>query len=145
MTIKTVEVQGSVGENFAIEVTCDDHKVIIDQPKNAGGSDLGPTPLQLVLASLAGCFGTIGKFVAHQQKIELRGMKISIQADYDPAGLLGRNADVRPGFQAIRLQADIDADLTQEQKEAFLKDVERRCPLADNLINDTRIYTEVIN
>src|SRR5690606_13451728 len=76
---------------------------------------------------LGGCFGTIGRFVAHQRRIELRGMRFEIEADYDPDGLLGRNPEVRPGFQEIRMRVDIDADLTEAQKQEFLEEVERRC------------------
>lgn len=33
------------------------HRVVVDQPKDAGGDDLGPTPTELFVASLAGCVG----------------------------------------------------------------------------------------
>src|SRR5690606_40777697 len=69
-----------------------------------------PTPLEAILAAVAGCFGTIGRFIAHQQKIELRGMQFEIEADYDPAGLLGRDPSVRPGFQELRVKVDIRSE-----------------------------------
>lgn len=144
MGLKTIEVQGRLGEGFAVEVECGAHQVVMDQPKSAFGNDAGPTPLEMILAALAGCFGTIGRFLAHQRKIELRSMHFAIQADYDPNGLLGRDANVRPGFQALRLQVEIDADLSHEQKQAFLQEVERRCPLADNLLHGTQLHSELV-
>lgn len=141
--MKTISVQGSMGNGFAIEMACSGHQVQIDQPRAAFGTDTGPSPLELVLAALGGCFGTIGRFLAHQRKIELRGMRFEIEADYDPAGLLGRDASVRPGFEEVRLRVDIDADLSHEQKREFLEEVERRCPLADNLLHGTRLHSEL--
>lgn len=141
--MKTIKVNGSMGDGFAIEMNCGSHQVLIDQPRAAMGSDTGPSPLDLVLAALGGCFGTIGRFVAHQRKIELRGMRFEIEADYDPAGLLGRDASVRPGFADVRLRVEIDADLSHEQKLEFLQEVERRCPLADNLLHGTRLHSEL--
>ncbi len=141
--MKTISVQGSMGNGFAIEMACSGHQVLIDQPRAAFGTDTGPSPLELVLAALGGCFGTIGRFLAHQRKIELRGMRFEIEADYDPAGLLGRDASVRPGFEEVRLRVDIDADLSHEQKREFLEEVERRCPLADNLLHGTRLHSEL--
>lgn len=141
--MKTIKVNGSMGDGFAIEMNCGNHRVLIDQPRAAMGSDTGPSPLDLVLAALGGCFGTIGRFVAHQRKIELRGMRFEIEADYDPAGLLGRDASVRPGFADVRLRVEIDADLSHEQKLEFLQEVERRCPLADNLLHGTRLHSEL--
>lgn len=145
MSLKTIEVQGRLGEGFAVEVECGAHHVVMDQPRSAFGNDAGPTPLEMILAALAGCFGTIGRFLAHQRKIELRGMRFEIEADYDPDGLLGRNPEVRPGFQEIRMRVDIDADLTEAQKQEFLEEVERRCPLADNLLHGARLRSQLVD
>lgn len=73
MSLKTIGVQGTLGAGFAIEVQCANHQVVM-----AAGLDSGPTPLELILAAVAGCFGTIGRFLAHQRKIELRGMRFDI-------------------------------------------------------------------
>src|SRR5690554_3797347 len=130
MSLRTMRVQGQMEQGFAVTMQCGSHTLVMDQPRAAAGTDAGPTPLDVVLAALGGCFGTIGRFLAHQRKIDLRGMRFDIEADYDPDGLLGRNLDVRPGFQDIRLLVDIDADLTLDEKQAFLQEVEGRCPLA---------------
>ncbi|MFA5677069.1 MAG: OsmC family protein [Pseudomonas sp.] len=143
MSLRTMRVQGQMEQGFAVTMQCGSHTLVMDQPRAAAGTDAGPTPLDVVLAALGGCFGTIGRFLAHQRKIELRGMRFDIEADYDPNGLLGRNLDVRPGFQAIRLGVDIDADLTTEQKQEFLQEVERRCPLADNLLHGVQLHTQL--
>ncbi|MFZ3182766.1 MAG: OsmC family protein [Pseudomonas sp.] len=144
MSLKTISAKGELGAGFAIEVNCGAHRIIMDQPTHAAGQDSGPTPLELILAAVAGCFGTIGRLLAHQQKIELRGMRFDLQADYDPAGLLGRDPSVRPGFQALRVLVEIDADLSPEQKQAFLLEVERRCPLADNLTHGTQLHSQLV-
>lgn len=143
MGLKTIQVEGAMGAGFAVEVNCGSHRLVMDQPVAAFGQDAGPTPLLVLLGALAGCFGTIGRFLAHQRKIELRGMRFAIEADYDPAGLLGRDTAVRAGFEEIRLRVEIDADLGPEEKRAFLQEVERRCPLADNLLHGTRLVSEL--
>lgn len=143
MGIKSIRVKGQMAQGFAVSMQCGNHQLVMDQPRGAAGTDAGPTPLELILAALGGCFGTIGRFLAHQRKIELRGMRFDIEADYDPDGLLGRNPDVRPGFRGIRMWVDIDADLTAEQKRAFLQEVERRCPLADNLLHGVELQARV--
>lgn len=143
MTLKTVRVSGSLDHAFTVSIEAGNHLIRMDQPKTAAGQDLGPTPLQMILAAVAGCFGTIGRFIAHQRKFELRGMHFEIEGDYDPDGLLGRRDDVRPGFQAVRVKVDLDADLSREEKEAVLAEIERRCPLADNLIHGTRLESSL--
>ncbi|MCW3147919.1 OsmC family protein [Stutzerimonas stutzeri] len=144
MALKTISARGQMNAGMSIEVECGNHRLIMDQPKHAAGQDLGPTPLEAILAAVAGCFGTIGRFIAHQQKIELRGMQFEIEADYDPAGLLGRDPSVRPGFQELRVKVDIDADLSREAKQAMLEQIEQRCPVADNLAHGTRLVSELV-
>ncbi|VXC26247.1 Uncharacterized OsmC-related protein (fragment) [Pseudomonas sp. 8AS] len=51
--------------------------------------------------------------------------------------------DVRPGFQALRVKVEIDADLDPEQKQALLEEIERCCPLADNLLNGTQLHSRL--
>lgn len=144
MALKTITASGHMGSGMDVHIQCGGHELVFDQPKNAGGKGLGPTPLEGILGAVAGCFGTIGRFIAHQQKFELRGMQFQLEADYDPDGLLGRNPDVRPGFQALRVSVAIDADLSVEQKQAFLELIEQRCPLADNLLHGTRLVSRLV-
>ena len=141
MALKTISARGQMNAGMSIEVECGNHRLVMDQPRHAAGQDLGPTPLEAILAAIAGCFGTIGRFIAHQQKFELRGMRFEIEADYDPAGLLGRDPNVRPGFEELRVKVEIDADLTHEEKQALLELIEKRCPLADNLTHGTRLVS----
>lgn len=59
MAMKTISARGQMNAGMAIEVECGNHRLIMDQPRNAAGQDLGPTPLEAITAAVAGCFGTI--------------------------------------------------------------------------------------
>jgi uncharacterized OsmC-like protein len=129
-----------MGDAFVIETNVRGHKVVIDQPANAAGTDTGPTPLELVLVSLAGCIGTIGRIIAMQKRIALRGMEIRVEGELDTDGLLGKPIEGRIGFESISITVDVDADMTDEEKETFIHEVDRRCPVSENLLNDTPIH-----
>lgn len=141
MALKTLRATGHMAAGMTIEIMCGEHKIYMDQPKNAGGADLGPAPAELVLAAYAGCVGSIGRIIAFQEKITLRGMSFEVEADYDPDRLLGRKTSARAGFQEMRLKVKIDADLNDAAKQAFLDKIEERCPVGDNLINSTKLLT----
>ena len=49
----TVTVTHDVGDRFDIAIR--GHVVHVDQPESDGGSDTGPTPTELFVASLASC------------------------------------------------------------------------------------------
>ena len=108
---KTVRVEAQMDDSFRVQSDIRGHKVIIDQPTGGGGTDQGPTPLEYFLFSLAGCVATIGRIAAMQKKINLRHFSVSVEGDYDPAGLLGKPTENRSGFQVFRITAEIDADI----------------------------------
>lgn len=143
MAMKTLRATGHMGAGMTIEIMCGEHKVYMDQPKNAGGADLGPAPPELILAAYAGCVGSIGRIIAFQDKITLRGMKFEVEADYDTDRILGRETTARTGFQEVRLRVEIDADLDDAAKQEFLDRIEERCPILDNLVNETKVVTSL--
>lgn len=136
---KTITIAANLGQGFAIETIIDGTTLIIDQPVAAKGSGLGPSPLQYFLFSIGGCIGTVARIVAFQDKIALNGMRIQVEGDYNPAGLLGKASDDRVGFQHIRVSADIDAAISDADKAAFLDKVCNRCPIHDNISLTTEI------
>ncbi|MCJ8169048.1 OsmC family protein [Atopomonas sediminilitoris] len=140
---KQAVVTAVVQSGYRVEVNAREHRFVMDQPAQGGGQDEGPTPLEYVLGALAGCFATLGRIIAHQQKITLHGMSMRFVGDYDPAGLLGRDESVRPGFAQIRAEVDIDAELDQAGKQALLAAIERRCPLVDNLLHGTALDVQL--
>jgi uncharacterized OsmC-like protein len=143
MPQKMVTVESKLDEKFVITSDIRGHKVLIDQPANAGGGDTGPTPLELLFAALAGCIGSIGRIVAMQKRIELRGLDIKVEGPLDTDGLLGKSVDGRVGFEGITISVNVDADMSDEEKDAFLHEVDRRCPVSENLLNVTPVNIQL--
>lgn len=140
---KTLKATGSWQGGFRVDLQAGNHKLIIDQPQSGGGNDEGPNPLDVLLFSLGGCLGTIAAIVAKQERINLRGFEIEIEGDYDSDNLMGKTTEGRAGFTEIRVNVNIDADLTDEEKREFFHKVDSRCPTSDNLINKTNIQFNV--
>ena len=142
--LKKVVVESKLKSNMAIEVQARDHKFIIDQPKAGGGDDLGPTPLEYFFSALAGCIGSIALIVAKQRRIELRACNVRVEGELDVDVLMGKCCDVRSGFQWMKAYVEIDADLTDQEKEAFLHEVDARCPISDNIQDTTKVEFELV-
>ncbi|MDO6563284.1 OsmC family protein [Amphritea sp. 1_MG-2023] len=136
---KVISVSASMKAGCQIHADIRGHKVTIDQPVQAGGTDAGPTPLEYFLFSLGGCIASIARLAANQQRIELRAMDIEIDGAMNPAGLLGKPTEDRNGFQTITVKASIDADLSDEEKATFFEAVCLRCPLHDNIMLQTDV------
>ena len=142
-TLKNITVTGRLKEGFTVETEMRSHKAVVDQPREGGGNDTWPTPLEYLFVSLAGCIGTIARIKARQEKIDLRSLEISVSGDIDIDVLMGKSDDARPGFQNIVVHVNMDCDLSPEEKEEFMHDVDRRCPISDNISNKTPLSFDV--
>ncbi len=143
-TMKKVEIRANLGTGMKIECRAGQHAVLIDQPKSGGGTDTGPTPLEYLFCALAGCIASVGRIAAHQKKIALRGMEVVVSGELDVDALLGKATPNRAGFPGIAVRVKIDADLSDEQKAAFLHEVDARCPVSDNLRQVTTVTVESV-
>ena len=139
MPAKKILVEIKQGVGFKTECKVGKHTVIIDQPTPVGGTDAGPTPLDVQLMSLGGCVAAIGRIIANQRKLTVRGIEVSVEGDIDTDGLLGKPTEKRVGFSAITARVKIDADMSAAEKTQFLHDIDARCPISENLQNATRV------
>jgi len=144
MAISTVKINANMGSGFRTEIGCS-HPFVIDQPKMAGGTDEGPNPLEIFLSSLPACICAIGRIIAMQRKIDLRGIQVEVEGDIDKDFLMGKTQEGRSGFTEIRSMVKIDADMSDEEKNSFLHEIEMRCPIADNMANKSVLKAEVCN
>ncbi len=142
--MKTIGITAKLDEKFKIEVKAGDHTMYIDQTKAGGGTDAGANPLEYFFASLAGCIGTVARIVANQKRIKLNGMDIKVEGAFDLETILGKSKESRAGFTGIKVTLNIDSDMSKEEKEAFIHEVESRCPVSDNIANTTPIVIEVV-
>jgi putative redox protein len=137
--MKKVSVTSVMKDKFAIESEIRGHSVVVDQPKTDGGDDRGPTPLEYFFVSLAGCVATTARIIANQKRIKFRELLIETAGDFDSRVLLGKPSDTRSGFTGITVTVEMDSGLTKEEKEDFLKEIESRCPVSDNVANTTPV------
>jgi uncharacterized OsmC-like protein len=142
-TIKTVKVTATGPDGWLITTHAGKHTALVDQPEAMGGKNEGPSPLDYVFVSLASCLITIGKIVASQRKIELRGMEVEVSGDLNLEVLRGQEKNERAGFTSMVANVKIDADMTDEEKKDFLEEVDRRCPISDNLAHTTPVEVKL--
>ncbi|MCD6576892.1 MAG: OsmC family protein [Anaerolineaceae bacterium] len=138
-SIKTVKVTAEGPNGWVVTAHSGKHVSIVDQPEAMGGTDSGPTPLDYIFVALGSCLVTVSKIVAGQQKIDLRGVEVEVSGDLNLDVLRGIEKNERAGFTSITAKVKVDADLTKEEKEAFLEEVDKRCPVSDNLMHLTQV------
>jgi putative redox protein len=65
------------------EVRVREHRVFADEPEDIGGRDLGPSPEELLAASLASCTAITMEMYAERKGWDMTG--VEVDCDYTPA------------------------------------------------------------
>jgi uncharacterized OsmC-like protein len=114
-----------------------------DHPECFASEDNAATPVEIVLAGLAGCLTAGIAAVAQNREIQLRSVKATLEAGMDIQGILGMDADIRNGFDGIKVHYEIDGDASQEDLEALVAQSQKRSAVYDIVTNPTNVTVEV--
>jgi uncharacterized OsmC-like protein len=114
-----------------------------DHPEIFASEDKGATPVEMVLAGLAGCLTAGIASVAQLRGIQLRSVSAMLEAGMDIRGILGADADVRNGFDGIKVTYKIDADASRDDIEALVAQSQKRSAVFDIITNPTNVTVEV--
>jgi uncharacterized OsmC-like protein len=60
-----------------------DHEIIVDEPESSGGTDTGPQPTDLFLASIASCFTLAMAYAANKSGVELPDLSVRAVGTYE--------------------------------------------------------------
>jgi putative redox protein len=94
------------------------HVVVADEPKDNGGDDSGPSPLELLAASLASCTAVTMEMYAQRKGWEIG--EVVVDVDYEPAQ---RGSPTR-----FRLDIRMPKELPDDQRERLLQ-IAAKCPV----------------
>jgi uncharacterized OsmC-like protein len=114
-----------------------------DHPEIFASEDKGATPVEMVLTGLAGCLTAGVASIAQLRNIQLRSVTATVEGGMDIQGILGIDADVRNGFEGIKVKFDIDADASREDIEALVAQSQKRSAVFDIVTNPTNVSVTV--
>jgi uncharacterized OsmC-like protein len=115
-----------------------------DHPEIFASADNGVTPVEMLLAGLAGCLTAGVAAVATRRSIQLRSVRATVEGDMDVSGILGADPEVRNGFSGIRVRYEIDADATKPEIEAVVAQSQKRSAVYDVVTNPTAVVVTVV-
>ena len=116
----------------------------MDHPEIFASEDNGATPVEMVLVGLAGCLTAGVAAVAQNREIQLRSVTATIEGSMDVRGILGIDADVRNGFDSIKVTYKIDADASPDEIKALVAQSQKRSAVYDIITNPTDVIVDVV-
>jgi uncharacterized OsmC-like protein len=96
------------------------HSVICDLPEVQGGTNTGPTPLELALMSLAGCGVVIYAEVCKNSKIDPGTIEVNVEAEKAPDS---------PKVTGVNMKVKIASKTRRGLVEAAWRRTEANCPV----------------
>ncbi len=113
-----------------------------DEPLDKGGTNLGPTPYELLLAGLGACTSMTLKMYAGRKEWPLEAVRVTLRHDRIHAKDC-EDCDKDTGMiDVIAKELELEGDLSEEQRERLL-DISQRCPVHRTLLNEINIRSEL--
>jgi len=122
------EAQGK-GWPTLVTITDTEWTLKTDEPVEDGGSNSGPNPMQLFIASLAGCQNEQAQVVAEELSLNITQIDIKAEIDLDLSGFMGMSDHSNGSYKSVRLEAVVTGNLTDEQTKSLGQKVDDRCPI----------------
>ena len=104
--------------SFTHTIDVRQHSLVADEAADLGGDDEGPSPQELLAASLASCTAVTMEMYAQRKGWEIG--KIEVEVDYTPAE---RGCPTK-----FKLSLRLPAETTDEQRER-LQVIANKCPV----------------
>jgi putative redox protein len=117
---------------FEHEVRIREHRLTSDEPEDIGGKDLGPSPEELLAASLASCTAITMQMYADRKGWDMTG--VEVDCDYAPAER-GRPTQFN---LVLRLPDGLD----EEQVERLCV-IAAKCPIHRTLEGEVTFHERV--
>ena len=106
-----------------------------DEPETLGGTNLAPTPMQLLLASLSNCLEISALLFFSFSNMEIDSIKVQVEATFDQRANLALKKGPLPGFYDYRMIWTINSEEKPRKIKQILRKVERLCPVRGSIEN----------
>ncbi len=128
-TTITMKIGSNSPSHSQTDIKVRDVGFTIDEPSERGGTNLGPTPTETLVAALIGCTNVIGHKCADSLGINIGHLEIDAECDFDRRGVtLAEKIDVP--FKAIRLNIKYDGSASEGEIKKVAEEIAKFCPLS---------------
>lgn len=119
-------------DGFITQISNGNNSLLADEPKSAGGEDLGLSPYELVQAGLGACTNMTLKLYAERKQWPLK--EVYTHLSFSRQTIDEKKVDL------ITKKIELEGDLTDEQKQRLVE-IAAKCPVNKTLMAGIHIET----
>ena len=125
---------------FRTDATARTHSLIVDEPVEAGGTDLGPTPYENLLSALGACTAMTLRLYADRKKWPLESVTVQMRSGQSHVKDCEECETKKVGIGHIERRLELEGALTDEQRSRLLE-IADRCPVKQTLERGIQVDT----
>lgn len=132
----------TAGGKFRQRVVAGAHAFISDEPASFGGSNMGPTPYDLLLAGLGSCTAMTIQMVAAREDIPLEHVRVTLRHKRCHSEDCAEAGTGKPRIEVIERDLQLTGELNSTQRARLLQ-IADKCPVHRTLEADPIIRTHL--
>ena len=135
-------VTATAGDSgFRTEISIGHHTIVADEPLDAGGTDEGATPYELLLAAVGSCTAMTMRMYATRKGWPLERVAVHLRDHHTHAADCETCDTKDVGLRRIERRVELHGPLTDEQR-ARLMLIADRCPVKQTVDRGIEVVTE---
>lgn len=128
---------------LAQEIEAGRHQLIADEPIEAGGTDAGPSPYELLLAALGACTSMTVSMYARRKRWPLEAVTVRLQHARIHAQDCAECETKEGMLDRIEREISLVGPLDAAQRGRLLE-IANRCPVHRTLVSEIDIRTRLV-
>ena len=137
----TVTVTEAGSGTYTRQITLGHHRLVADEPRPIG-DDAGPTPYDLLLASLGACTSMTVRMYADRKSWPLDRVRVTLQHSRIHAEDCAECETTKGWIDHIDLDVELAGDLDDTQRQRLLQ-IAERCPVHQTRTSEVDIATSL--
>jgi uncharacterized OsmC-like protein len=125
----TMKMSATCPHHSRADVSVRDLENVIDEPTERGGTNLGMTPTETMVAALIGCTNVITHKIVHSYDMKIDAMDIDVEAQFDRRGVTLQD-EVQVPFPSMTLNINIKSPNDASEFDKVKEDLQKFCPIA---------------
>ena len=125
----TMKMSATCPSHARTDISVRDLESVVDEPEERGGSKLGFTPTETLVAALIGCTNVITQRISEGYGLHIERMEINADARFDRRGVMLKEEITVP-FPEITLNISITSQDEAGKFEQVKDDLQKFCPIS---------------